>query len=142
MGRATFWLHALPARPGSANRSKQADRRQPPRAGPSRLQEMGERPQTRGLATTARDPGRTGLQPRPPARAGLHDPVRRCVGPALDADPEVERPWLGRGRRASSVDTIPNSEKLSMVSPEHMVSPELEQLSMVSPELEQLSMVS
>jgi len=38
------------------------------------------------------------------------------------------------------VDTIPNSEKLSMVSPEHMVSPELE--SMVSPELEQLSMVS
>src|SRR5208283_5173467 len=35
--------------------------------------------------------------PRHPARAGLHDPVRCGVGPALDADPEVERPRLGRG---------------------------------------------
>ena len=34
-------------------------------------------------------------------RVGLHDPVRRCVGPALDADPEVERPRLGRGRRGA-----------------------------------------
>ena len=45
---------------------------------------MGERPEARGLATTARDPGRTGLQPRAPGRAGLHDPVRRRVG---------DQPW-------------------------------------------------
>ena len=44
---------------------------------------MGERPETRGLATTARDPGGTGLQPRPPAQLGY----------TTQSDVASDQPW-------------------------------------------------
>ena len=44
---------------------------------------MGERPEPRGLATTARDPGGTGLQPRAPARLGY----------TTQSDVASDQPW-------------------------------------------------